>query len=139
MPSDEPLCPSASPTWPGARVFGVIGGDAATPRVRYLDDLVPASEDLLAATAPVDPGEVLRIAASCAASRCQHFRDSQCGLATNLVQLLPTVTTDLPFCRIRAHCVWFQQEGRAACMRCPQVVTQQASSDPLLLQAVQTR
>jgi hypothetical protein len=29
----------------------------------------------------------------------------------------------LPACRIRPDCRWFVQEGRAACLRCPQIVT----------------
>jgi len=29
----------------------------------------------------------------------------------------------LPACLIRATCRWYQQEGKAACHRCPQVVT----------------
>ncbi|NCS45084.1 MAG: nitrogen fixation protein, partial [Microcystis aeruginosa BS11-05] len=33
------------------------------------------------------------------------------------------VTDILPPCRIRQNCRWWLQEGKAACLRCPQVVT----------------
>jgi len=32
-------------------------------------------------------------------------------------------TFTLPPCRIRQSCRWWLQEGKAACFRCPQVVT----------------
>ena len=44
--------------------------------------------------------------------------------ASGIVDLLPAVTEALPACRIRPECRWYRQEGRPACMRCPQVVTQ---------------
>jgi hypothetical protein len=34
------------------------------------------------------------------------------------------VVDALPACAIRPACRWWQQEGKAACQRCPQVVTQ---------------
>jgi hypothetical protein len=30
----------------------------------------------------------------------------------------------LPPCKIRHECRWFLQEGRPACRRCPQVITE---------------
>jgi hypothetical protein len=124
--------------WPQARLFGVVLGTPAAPRVAYLDRPVPVDEERVVSTAPADPGEVLRISAPCAAGRCTHFRDDRCQLVRNVIELLPAVTTDLPICAIRSHCVWFKQEGRGACMRCPQVVTHQPTADPVLQRVAET-
>ncbi|MCA2699690.1 MAG: nitrogen fixation protein, partial [Microcystis sp. M179S2] len=40
-----------------------------------------------------------------------------------VAQGLAEVTDTLPPCRIRQNCRWWLQEGKAACLRCPQVVT----------------
>lgn len=133
------LCPSAPPSWPDAHVFGVVGGSVNDPRVAYLDRPVAASDAVVAKTSPAEPGEVLRIAAPCATSSCVHFGDGLCGLVSNVVELLPTVTTRLPKCSIRSNCLWFKQEGRAACQRCPQVVTSRQTAEPQLLEVVATR
>ncbi|MFB2972660.1 hypothetical protein ACE1CD_27180 [Aerosakkonema sp. BLCC-F183] len=39
------------------------------------------------------------------------------------VKILSEVVERLPRCQIRSNCRWWKQEGRAACRRCPQVVT----------------
>ncbi len=36
---------------------------------------------------------------------------------------MPAVDSGPSACRIRPTCRWFTQEGKAACMRCPQIVT----------------
>ena len=46
-----------------------------------------------------------------------------CQLATRIVQILPRAVDILPPCSIRPECRWYQQEGKAACVRCPQVMT----------------
>ena len=46
-----------------------------------------------------------------------------CKLATRIVQILPAVVSGLPPCIVRASCRWYAQEGGAACLRCPQIVT----------------
>ncbi len=118
-----PLCPSARPEMDGAVIFGVVGGTPAAPRLAYLTAPVPVTPDILAAAHPATPAEVYRAAAPCAAAACRHFDGSACQLAQRTVRLLPMVVTALPPCRIRASCRWWKQEGRAACLRCPQVVT----------------
>lgn len=120
---DTLLCPSAPADWPQARVVGVIGGSAAQPRMRPLAKPLPLSAELLALAGPVAPTEVFRIAAPCAQHGCRHFGQGSCHLAGKVVDLLPAVVERLPFCTMRASCRWFRQEGRAACIRCPQVVT----------------
>ncbi|MCD6029294.1 MAG: hypothetical protein K0S78_1468 [Thermomicrobiales bacterium] len=119
-----PLCPSAPPQVGTGVAFGVVGGTAEAPRLGYLADLLPITAELLALTDPVNPTEVFRFAAPCAGSACVHFDGANCRLAQRIVQLLPDVVERLPPCRLRPACRWWRQEGAAACVRCPQVVTE---------------
>ena len=122
--ASPPLCPSAQPGMEGAVVFGVVGGTATEPRVGYLAERLAATPDVLALTGAVQPTEVFRFGAPCAGGGCRHFDGSSCRLAAKLVQLTPAVTdASLPPCALRPDCRWWRQEGKAACMRCPQVVT----------------
>jgi len=118
-----PLCPSAQPEMPDSVIFGVIGGSAEQPRVGYLAVPRPVRDESLLATLPVHPTEVFRIAAPCAGTACQHFDGTNCTLVTRTVQLLPPATTVAPPCAIRPNCRWWQQEGKQACQRCPEIVT----------------
>jgi hypothetical protein len=122
----EILCPSAQPHCQDAQVFGIVGGTAETPTVAYLSVPQPVTEELLQLAEPVRPGEVFRIAAPCARSGCQHFtaETATCRLAATIVQRRPGVVDTLPRCALRPRCRWWQQEGPAACMRCPQLVTE---------------
>lgn len=117
------LCPSARPELADSIVFGVIGGTVTEPRVAYLKQPLPVTDELTAKVHPVTPAEVFRTAAPCAAKGCQHFDGQDCRLAMRVVQKLPAVVAQLPPCSIRRDCRWWQQEGKAACMRCPQVIT----------------
>jgi len=119
-----PLCPSSPPLVDGGVTFGVVGGTADEPRVGYLSEVLPITDELLALSTPVSPTEVFRFAAPCAESACRHFDGTNCRLVARTVQLLPLVVNALPPCRLRPHCRWWQQEGKAACLRCPQVVTE---------------
>lgn len=130
-----PLCPSAKPEMEGSVVFGVVGGTVEEPRLAHLVELQPVTDELLALSGPVAPTEIFRFAAPCAGSACQHFDGSNCRLATKIVQLLPEVVAGLPPCRLRPNCRWWQQEGKAACMRCPQVVTENYHASEQLRQA----
>ena len=80
---------------------------------------------MLGLAKPVAPTEVFRFAAPCAGSGCVHFAagESKCRLIEKVVRFMPVVGERLPACAIRPSCRWWQQEGRAACLRCPQVVT----------------
>jgi hypothetical protein len=117
--------PSAQPDWEGARVIGVVGGTADAPEVAYLPAPQPVTDQLLALAGPVAPAEVFRFAAPCARSGCAHFaeKESKCRLVEKTVRWTPIVVEKLPACTIRPNCRWWQQEGRSACLRCPQVVT----------------
>jgi hypothetical protein len=117
------LCPSARADSPNSVVFGVISGTVAEPRVAYLKQTQPITDELIAKTSPVSPTEVFRMATPCAAKACLHFDGQDCRLAKQIADKLPAVAEDLPPCSIRRDCRWWQQEGKAACMRCPQVIT----------------
>jgi len=121
----QTLCPSAQPDWEGSKVIGVVGGTADAPEVAYLAEPQPVTDELLALARPVTPAEVFRIAAPCAGTNCGHFsaEHSKCKLVEKTVRWAQVVVEKLPACSIRLDCRWWQQEGRAACMRCPQVVT----------------
>lgn len=122
-PDSTPLCPSVPPEWEGSFAFGVVGGTVPNPRLRYLDEPLPVTEELLARTQPVRPTEVLRFAAPCAGGSCSHFVGNRCSLVDRVVQILPAVTETLPPCILRPACRWWQQDGKSACQRCPQIVT----------------
>lgn len=124
MDEDVPLCPSAQPEMTGSVVFGVVGGTLDAPRVGYLATPLPTTPELLALSGPVEPTEIFRFAAPCAGSACRHFDGSTCRLAARTVELMTPVVDQLPPCRVRPECRWWLQEGKDACLRCPQVVTQ---------------
>jgi hypothetical protein len=117
------MCPSAQPGMRDARVLGVIAGTPDAPLVSYLNETLALTENVIAMTAPAHPSDVLRIAARCEESKCCHFDGEKCHLATRIVQILPAVVDALPACLIRGECRWYLQEGRPACLRCPQVIT----------------
>ena len=113
----------------GLVVFGVRDETAAHehgqgPRVGYLAEDLPVTEDVLALSGPLAPAEIFRFAAPCAGGACRHFDGSDCRLATRIVTLLPPVVAGVPPCPIRSDCRWWKQEGKAACLRCPQVITE---------------
>jgi hypothetical protein len=117
------LCPSARADWEGSQIFGVVGGSTSAPKVTYLTETQSPLENIAKLSGKVTPEEVFRIAAPCAEKGCQHFDGADCRLVTRVVKKLATVAENLPPCAIRRECRWWQQEGRDACMRCPQVIT----------------
>ena len=122
--ASRPLdCPSAQAGAKDARVYGVLTGTPDPPRVGYLTETQPVSEKLLALSGPAKPTTIFRIAAACETSGCKHFKGNECTLAHRIVEGLAPVVNALPPCQIRPTCRWFRQEGRNACLRCPQVVT----------------
>ncbi|MDZ8068670.1 MAG: hypothetical protein RMY64_24065 [Nostoc sp. DedQUE08] len=92
------------------------------------------SEDALLTLSDEEMANVaFRTAAPCATKGCQHFDGKDCRLAMRVVENLPKVVEDLPPCSIRRDCQWWQQEGKAACMRCPQVITDNYNPSELLV------
>lgn len=127
------LCPSARPESVNSVVFGVIGGTVAEPRVAYLKQPQPVTSELLAKASPITPAEIFRTASACATKDCQHFDGQDCRLAMQIVEKLPAVAEELPPCSIRRDCRWWQQEGKAACKRCPQVITDHYNASELVV------
>jgi len=101
------LCPSARENSPDSVIFGIAAGTVEEPRVAYLPEIQPVTDELLALAEPVTPTEVFRFAASCAEDKCAHFDGVNCRLAQRIVQGLPEVTDTLPPCRIRQSCRWW--------------------------------
>jgi hypothetical protein len=116
------------------RVLGVVQQDGPAPQLQYLNQHVPATPEVLAMAAPLQPTEVFRLAATCAEHKCPHFDGADCQLATRIVQILPAVVDTLPPCIIRQECRWYSQEGRAACYRCPEVTTVNYDLSPVSLE-----
>jgi len=120
-------CPSAQPDMLEARVIGVLSGSAAEPRIAYLaqEAVIPAAD--MPPTLGVDPVEAFRFAGRCEDHRCAQHVDGveggRCGLGARIVAQLDAVVVNLPSCTIRASCRWYAEQGREACLRCPQVVT----------------
>ena len=121
--NETTLCPSSRVEIKDSKVFGLVGGTLEKPRVTYLKSSQPVTDELIALSSPVTPTEVFRIAAPCAANGCQHFDGANCRLASQIVDQLSIVEEELPSCSIRQDCRWYQQEGKAACLRCPQIIT----------------
>lgn len=122
--ADTPLlCPSAQPEMEDAKLFGVVGGAPHARRVAWIEKAVQVSPELLAMSGSVPPAQIMRFAARCE-SACIHFEGHDCRLAARIVAMLDPVVVALPPCVIRADCRWWRQEGREACRRCPQIITE---------------
>jgi hypothetical protein len=130
----QPLCPSAQPDMDNAVLFGIVGGDVLAPQVTYLSQPQSITDNTNQLSNPVKPTEMFRIAASCEVKKCQHFDGANCRLAMRIVARLPKVVDTLPACAIRSSCRWWQQEGKSACLRCPQVATENYYSSELFKQ-----
>jgi hypothetical protein len=127
----ELLCPSAAAEPGRGVIFGVAGatgaaGSVGGPPARavaYLTRPVPVPDDVAEMTAPARPNEVLRTASPCAQHACSHFSGSSCTLIERITAALEPAVARPPACAIRATCRWWAEQGRNACVRCPQVVT----------------
>jgi hypothetical protein len=131
--AEQPLkCPSAQPGLGDVQILGVISRDGDEPRLAYLDEALPASPPVLELAAPLDVSQVFRLSARCEEKKCTHFDGVDCQLAVRIARMLPEVVEQLPPCNIRPDCRWFRQEGRAACVRCPQIMTGNHEADEVL-------
>jgi len=129
-PSGTPfLCPSTSAD-NATQVIGVVqSADDGCARVAYAGGPVPFTSELRLLTQPVDAAEVLRLAGPCVEHRCAHHVDDRCSLGERAVSLLPAVVPRSPRCSIRSHCRWYAEQGMAACLRCPGIVTSTRAGD----------
>jgi hypothetical protein len=127
-PTKQIDCPSSQANEVGARIFGMMTGTAEAYRVGYLTEVLPVSDTVLALAGSAKPTQLFRIAAPCANGGCRHFKSNACTLAQRIVEGVPAVVNALPACQIRSTCRWFRQEGKAACFRCPQVMTDKSNA-----------
>lgn len=137
----KPLCPSYRPEFPDARAFAVVVGTPELPEVAYMKDAKPVDDALLALAGDVDPTEVFRFAGPCAGPRCQHFDrpSGNCRLVQRSVRLFEVETERLAPCAIRAQCKWWRQEGRAACERCPGIVSSHSLPTEIFIEAARPK
>jgi hypothetical protein len=91
----------------------------------FLKQTLAPSQELKDKLGGLEPEEVFRIAAPCAGSNCGHHdaETKRCSLVRKVVEQVAPVYDDYATCGIRATCVWWAEEGVAACLRCPQIVT----------------
>ena len=59
------LCPSAQPGMDNCRVLGIVDQEGPKPKIVYLNEILPATNDVLALSAPLKPTEVFRLSATC--------------------------------------------------------------------------
>lgn len=138
--SDKALsCPSGQPDMPDAQVLGVVTLQAEGPRVAYVAGHAPVTEAVLASSGELPPTRVMRFASRCVEGKCAHFDGHDCRLAQRIVDQLQPVVEALPPCAIRRTCRWYAQEGGAACLRCPQVVTVTSELEPALAAVARPR
>lgn len=123
----ETLCPSAPAHSQGAVLIGVATVMAGRLQIANTAQPVSASQELFDAASPYAPEQLFRFANRCGADACKHFDGSSCQLAAGAVRHLEETSSRIPPCSIRVRCRWFQQEGPSICLRCPQIITQQAS------------
>jgi hypothetical protein len=128
------MCPSAEPEMEGSVIFGIVGGTPEQPELIHLRETKQISPELLALESPVKPTEIFRIAANCS-ELCTHFDGDKCRLSQRIVEGLPQVSESLPPCPIRANCRWWSQEGKAACLRCLQIVRDNYNASARLYEA----
>ena len=124
-PKKTLFCPSAQPGLTRSVIFGMVSeNDASESQVSYLDRLAQVTQGtILAAAGPVRLTSLFRFAAPCEQSGCRNWSGNSCRVAERLVQILPVMPAHVPDCPLRGTCRWFDQEGSAACLRCPQAVT----------------
>ena len=129
------MCPSAQPEMEDSVVLGVLEDTPEGRRLAWVEKPQPVTPQLLSLTREVDPRNIFRFAARCEERKCAHFDGQDCQLATRIVKILPLAVDSLPPCSIRPECRWYQQEGKAACFRCPEVVTHLDNASAEMIQA----
>jgi hypothetical protein len=124
-------CPSAQPDAEEARIIGIVEGTAEKPQVAYLQKGVAVSAEMSVPPPGISATRIFRFSGKCVGSACGQFGDGQCQLGKTITQMLAPTVDELPACTIRATCRWFAENGRDACLRCPQVMTNILPNDPV--------
>lgn len=129
-------CPSAPADAEDARVFGVIGGTVAEPRLAYLAKDVAVTDEMLVTPEGISPTRIFRFTGGCVEGRCQQFSNGVCSLGKNIDRMLSPVVDQIPACTIRGSCRWYAENGPNICLKCPQVVTTLSIDDDALRSVV---
>lgn len=125
------LCPSAR-CEEDALLLGVV---SAAGQVEFLPQLARVSRAFVEiAQAGRQPESRFRFAAPCQQAGCRNWGDGGCALPRRIASDLANAgrqISDQPLrpCAIRRACVWFAQEGPAACPGCELVVTDVAPQE----------
>jgi len=135
---DVVFCPSAQPGLNRSVLIGVVDKSRDGDFVSYLPQSSAVTDGTIAAFtgSPVQATQLFRFAAPCEKGGCHNWSGSTCGVAKRVVQILPAVLSELPDCELRPSCRWFRQEGKPACLRCPQVVTDDPDFEATLAHGV---
>src|SRR3974377_267719 len=107
------LCPSAQPGMDNCRILGVVQHEGPTPKIVYLTEILPATDEVLALASPLKPTEVFRLSATCAEHKCPHFDGADCRLATRGATMLAPVVGSLAPRVIPKEWRWDSQGGAA--------------------------
>src|SRR5689334_19918585 len=89
-------CPSAQPEMDGARVFAVLAGTPANPRIAYFKKGVVVEPSVVKRLGSIPSTQVFRFAARCEEKRCVHYEGARCTLAQRIVNTLDAVVDTLP-------------------------------------------
>jgi len=121
-------CPSGDPYSAETVVLGVQSHERG--EVTYLAQPIPAAEALSLIPEGIAPSRILRFASHCESS-CSNRVGDDCGLINRMLAIPVADTSDaaVPRCHLRAHCKWWEQVGKQACLRCPAVSTLHAVDD----------
>jgi hypothetical protein len=127
-------CPSAQVGMAELTILGIASYSNGNAEIAYIEEPISFSDGLATLAESVPKSRVFRLAGACEERRCLHFDGNECRLAQRIVHSLPVVVDILPPCTIRKDCRWYSQEGAAACMRCPQIVTLTDVDDPVMIE-----
>ncbi len=122
------ICPSGR-CRAGANLLGIVNADGT---VGYLCQIITVGKEFVQQASKLGPPEKrFRFAERCIEKGCHQWTGNACGVIAELVGTTvgesPFGAKELPACSIRAHCRWFAQHGREACLVCPLVVTNNES------------
>jgi hypothetical protein len=113
----------------GARPFGVISGSPQETRIAFFKKSAQTAFDWRERFSGPEATKVFRFAARCEEGHCSHYADGHCSLGQRVTKELPPVVDTPPPCLIRPSCRWHAEQGSAACLRCPQIVTMIPEAD----------
>ena len=121
MDAEPILCPSST-CQDGAILLGIVlpTGQVAFSGSRIIVD----QEFVRIAHEGRTPEKRFRFAGTCAKSGCGQWTGSRCGVIDTVMETIEgDAESLLPESSIRPQCRWFLQSGPAACVVCPEVIT----------------